>query len=157
MGSAFHQLCQGYSGTLTPAVGLLPPLSIRLLGYGKPLPFLPIGYLVMAEIDIFNLTHKLLSLWLQVWILTKLDVYQRIIFTYILSIKKFRSVNTMIWLRIDGRMERRTDGRTDKDKSISFCLRRGIKRITCSIEKKKNEQIQNQANTQSFLQKGLTY
>ena len=34
MGSAFHQLCPRYSGTLTP-------LPLRLLGYGKPLPFTP--------------------------------------------------------------------------------------------------------------------
>ena len=33
MGSAFHQLCPRYSETLTP-------LPLRLLGYGKPLPFL---------------------------------------------------------------------------------------------------------------------
>ena len=33
MGSAFHQLCPRYSGTLTP-------LPLRLLGYGTPLPFL---------------------------------------------------------------------------------------------------------------------
>ena len=32
MGSAFHQLCPRYSGTLTP-------LPLRLLGYGTPLPF----------------------------------------------------------------------------------------------------------------------
>ena len=31
MGSAFHQLCPRYSGTL-------PPLPLRLSGYGKPLP-----------------------------------------------------------------------------------------------------------------------
>ena len=31
MGSAFHQLCPRYSGTLTP-------LPLRLLGYGTPLP-----------------------------------------------------------------------------------------------------------------------
>ena len=36
MGSAFHQLCPRYSGALT----LLP---LRLLGYGKPLPFLPVS------------------------------------------------------------------------------------------------------------------
>ena len=33
MSSAFHQLCPRYSGTLTP-------LPLRLLGYGKPSPFL---------------------------------------------------------------------------------------------------------------------
>ena len=33
MDSAFHQLCPRYSGTLTPHCPL------RLLGYGKPLPF----------------------------------------------------------------------------------------------------------------------
>ena len=31
MGSAFHQLCPRYSGTLTP-------MPLRLLGYGTPLP-----------------------------------------------------------------------------------------------------------------------
>ena len=31
MGPAFHQLCPGYSGTLTPT-------ALRLLGYGRPLP-----------------------------------------------------------------------------------------------------------------------
>ena len=33
MGFAFHQLCPRYSGTL-------PPLPLRLFGYGKLLPFL---------------------------------------------------------------------------------------------------------------------
>ena len=32
MGSAFHQLCPRYSGTLTPR-------PLRLLSYGTPLPF----------------------------------------------------------------------------------------------------------------------
>ena len=32
MGSAFHQLCPRYSGTLTP-------LPLQLIGYEKPLPF----------------------------------------------------------------------------------------------------------------------
>ena len=36
MGSAFHQLCPRYSGTLTPP----PQLPLQLFDYGKPLAFI---------------------------------------------------------------------------------------------------------------------
>ena len=42
MGSAFHQLCPRYSGTLTP-------LPLRLLGYGTPLPFTVLALCTLAD------------------------------------------------------------------------------------------------------------
>ena len=59
IGSAFHQLCPRYSGT---------PLPLRLIGYGKPLPY-PITLRYLATADRyktlmygFRVAHNVISL-----------------------------------------------------------------------------------------------
>ena len=54
MGSAFHQLCPRYNGTLTPT----GPTAIRLLGYGTPLPYRISYFLFVLLLDSFGKLEK---------------------------------------------------------------------------------------------------